>query len=71
MVPNYPDPPPFTLPDRDEVTQHEPPQIGVDAVPEHNDREWIGFANMGGGRVPDEHTWTSNPKQDQDDLSSQ
>ncbi|HEY3451148.1 MAG TPA: hypothetical protein VGK67_32620 [Myxococcales bacterium] len=69
MVPNYPDPPPFTLPDREDVTQ-EPPQVGYKAVPEHNDREWIGFENTGGGSIPASHTWTSNPKQLQDDLGS-
>ena len=69
MVPSYPEPPPFTLPDRREVTR-EPEQVGDDAVPEHNDREWIGFANTGGGSVPSGHRWTSNPKQLQDDLGA-
>jgi len=69
MIPSYPEPPPFTLPDRDEVTR-EAPQVGDNAVPENNDREWIGFGNMGGGYVPESHTWTSNPKQVQDDLGS-
>lgn len=69
MVPNYPEPPPFTIPDRDSVTR-EYPQVGDAWVPEHNDREWIGAGNQGGGYVPGAHRWTSNPKQDQDDLAN-
>ncbi|MBI5545754.1 MAG: hypothetical protein HY901_17840, partial [Deltaproteobacteria bacterium] len=60
---------PFTVPDRAAVSR-EPPEVGDACVPEHNDREWIGFDNMGGGYVPPDHSWTSNPKQVQDDLGS-
>ena len=70
MIPDYPEPQVFVVPpDREHVT-HEAPQHGDEAVPNHNDREWIDYHNMGGGHVPDDHHWTSNPKADQDDLAS-
>jgi hypothetical protein len=69
MAFDYPASPPFTLPRREAVT-HEPAQRGDACLPEHNDREWIGFANQGGGAVPDSHRWTSNPKQLQDSLGA-
>jgi hypothetical protein len=70
MDPLFPEPPPFTTTDdRREVTL-EPPQLGDDCSPEHNDREWIDWRNQGGGYVPEDHTWTSNPKQVQDDLGN-
>jgi len=71
MIPNYPEPPPFVVPpDREHVTL-EPPQLGGEWAPNHNDREYIDYQNMGGGYVPPDHHWTSNPKADQDDLSNQ
>lgn len=69
MVRNYPEPPPFTVPERDGVTR-EPRQVGTDWVPAHNDREWIGFENQGAGAIPSDYTWSSNPKQQQDDLGN-
>ena len=60
MVADYPEPLRFTF----------PREVGFDCVPLHNDREWIGFGNMGGGFIPPGHSWTSNPKQCQDDLGS-
>jgi hypothetical protein len=69
MATDYPEPPPFTLPSRESVT-HEPPQVGSECLPEHNDVEWIGFANQGGGEVPESHRWTSNPKELQDSLGA-
>ncbi len=71
MDPRFPDPPEFVVPDdRQEVTL-EPPQLGGDWDPIHNDREWIDYRNQGGGHVPEDHGWTSNPKQVQDDLGNQ
>ncbi len=61
--------PPFELPERQRVTL-EPPQLGYDAVPEHNDREWLAFENQGGGSLPEEHDWTSNPKERQDEIGA-
>jgi hypothetical protein len=71
MDPDYPAPPPFDVPeDRSLVTSGEPPQVGDDCVPGHNDREWIGYGDQGGGHVPEDYDWVSNPKQYQDDNSA-
>lgn len=70
MDPRFPEPPPFVVPlDRAAVTL-EPSPGGGACNPLHNDREWVGWVDQGGGFVPPEHAWTSNPKQAQDDLSA-
>jgi hypothetical protein len=70
MIPDYPEPPPFVVPlDREGITL-EPPQLGGECAPHHNDREYLDYRNTGGGYVPPTHHWTSNPKSDQDDLGS-
>ena len=57
--PDYPRPPPVPIPsDRRSITREEP-QVGV---------EWIGAEQQGGGFVPPDFEWTSNPKQIQEDL---
>lgn len=59
MIPDYPEPLPFVVPpDREHVTG-EPPQLGGE-----------DYRNLGGGFVPPDHRWTSNPKSDQDELAS-
>lgn len=67
MISNYPEPPPFDLPPRGDVTR-EPPQLGGQAAPEHNDREYLDLRHQGGGRLLHDFVWTSDPKQLQDDL---
>jgi len=62
--------PPFHIPVEREVVTREPSRHGDCWTPEHSDREWLGFANQGGGKVPESHWWTSNPKQRQDDLGA-
>ncbi len=64
----HPDPPsePFTLPeDRQAITQESEPG-GDHHDPHHQDVDWIGHHNQGGGHVPADFEWRSNPKQDQD-----
>ena len=53
-------------PDRQKVDQGEPAPDG--SRPVSADREWIGYAQQGGGSVPDDWMWPHSPKQDQDDL---
>jgi hypothetical protein len=68
MIPDYPEPPPFVLPAQRELATLEPSPLGSGWDRRFSDREWIGFANQGGGLVPAQHRWTSNPKQNQDEL---
>lgn len=52
-------------PDREKVDQGEHAADG--SRPMHADREWIGYAQQGGGHVPDDWMWPHSPKQDQDE----
>lgn len=53
-------------PDRAKIDQGEPAADG--SRPVFADREWIGYAQQGGGHVPDDFMWPHSPKQDQDDA---
>lgn len=68
-------PPPITLPplvpfvaqpDRTVVDQGEPAADG--SRPIDSDREWIGYAQQGGGKVPEDWSWPRSPKQAQDEA---
>ena len=52
-------------PDRAKIDQGEPSADG--SRPVFADREWIGYAQQGGGKVPDDFMWPHSPKQDQDE----
>lgn len=52
---------------RPRVTE-EPEPSGVHADPEFPDVSWLGRAQIGGGHVPDDYEWRSNPKEHQDEL---
>jgi hypothetical protein len=71
VLPDFPEPPPFVAPTRrEEVTgEPEPPASHTDA--QHEDLDWIGSAQQGGGHVPGDFEWTTNPKEDQDRLSTE
>jgi hypothetical protein len=56
-------------PNRPPVTG-EPEPSGTHPEPAHQDVDWVGSAQQGGGFVPPDYEWTSNPKQEQDELSS-
>lgn len=53
-------------PDRSKVDQGERAADG--ARPLHADREWIGYAQQGGGSVPADWSWGHSPKQEQDET---
>lgn len=60
---------PFVLPrDRPRIT-HEPDRTGQWS-PDFPDNDWIGFGNLGGGRVPADFRWNSNPKEEQERESA-
>lgn len=61
--------PDFVLPlNRPAVREGEPQRSASAADPRYPDNDWVGFRHQGGGKVPDDYTWTSNPKQDQDEA---
>lgn len=48
---------------REPITEeHEPG--GDHHDPHHQDVDWIGYAQQGGGRVPADFEWTTNPRHD-------
>jgi hypothetical protein len=57
---------PFVLPPRRELVTQEPDPGGrwSDQFP-----DMIGYKNQGGGKVPADFTWTTNPKQWQEELT--
>jgi hypothetical protein len=67
--PPMPKPPPLIpfvmLPERATIDHGEQAPDG--SKPLANDREWIGYANQGGGKVPDDWFWGDSPKQRQDE----
>ncbi|WNG43690.1 hypothetical protein F0U60_05950 [Archangium minus] len=71
MAITYPDHPletPFQVPpNRTEVTDEPEPQ-GSGYDPRFPDVSWIGTAQQGGGRVPEDYEWPTNPKEHQDEL---
>ncbi|PTL80045.1 hypothetical protein [Vitiosangium sp. GDMCC 1.1324] len=68
IIPDTPIEAPFVVPEnRPEVTE-EPEPRGTTSDPRFPDVSWDGWAQHGGGHVPEDYEWTSNPKQFQDDL---
>ena len=53
-------------PDRQKVDQGEVAPDG--SRPVSADREWIGYAQQGGGKVPEDWAWGHSPKQEQDEA---
>ena len=56
---------PFMLPEepREHICEGEPLPDGHHAAPEHQDVDWIGPANQGGGHVPDDYESRSPPRE--------
>jgi hypothetical protein len=68
ILPEQPIQAPFVVPaNRTEVTG-EPERKGTGYDPRFPDVSWDGTAQHGGGHVPEDYQWPSNPKQHQDDL---
>ncbi|MFZ5471231.1 MAG: hypothetical protein ACOZIN_17550 [Myxococcota bacterium] len=49
--------------DRTHITE-EPEPPGCHHDPRHQDVDWLGSAHQGGGGVPEEYEWTTNPRHD-------
>jgi hypothetical protein len=58
----------FRDPHRREEITLEPERSATALDPRYPDVDWIGYEAEGEGHVPDDYFWTSNPKQEQDDL---
>ena len=68
IIPDQPIETPFVAPtNRTEVTD-EPERRGSGYDPRFPDVSWDGTAQHGGGHVPEDYEWPTNPKQHQDDL---
>ncbi|MCE9669226.1 hypothetical protein LY474_15550 [Myxococcus stipitatus] len=63
LIPDHPLDTPFTLFDnRPEVTEEDDERFLTELV------SWDGRAQHGGGHIPEDYAWTSNPKERQDEL---
>lgn len=58
--------PRFTVPERSSVTG-EPPRVGQGLDPQYPDVSWVSQRNMGGGHVPEDLQWKTNPYQRRED----
>lgn len=64
----------ITLPDEPLETPFEVPENRPEVTGEPTDAfmkaqvSWDGWAEHGGGHVPEDYAWTSNPKERQDEL---
>ena len=59
---------PFVLPrDRSRITR-EPDSKGSRKTPLNPGLDWIGFQDRGGGKVPADLFWPTNPKQYQEEF---
>jgi hypothetical protein len=48
------------------IDEHGGSPAGTHVDPAFPDRDWIGRAQQGGGKVPDEQNWSFSPKENQD-----
>jgi hypothetical protein len=67
---DYPKVVPLAFPEDREPITGEPEPTGTRHQPFHGDIDWVGHANQGGGYVPEDYTWPTNPKQRQEEESS-
>lgn len=68
ILPENPLSAPFVVPaNRPEVTE-EPEPRGTGHDPRFPDVSWMGSAQHGGGRVPEDFHWSTDPKERQDEL---
>jgi hypothetical protein len=61
---------PFTVSAQREAITLAPEPRGSTHVPELPDQDWVGYAHQGGGHVPEDYVWPTNPKQHHDDQSA-
>jgi hypothetical protein len=67
ILPKEPISAPFVVPaNRQGVTDE--PEPGGTHDPRYPDVSWLGTAQHGGGRMPEDFQWTTDPKERQDEL---
>jgi len=60
---------PFAMPqDREAITGEPEPDSGHHD-PRYGGLDWIGWRNQGGGHVPEDYEWPTNPKERQERSS--
>jgi len=61
---------PFVVQTHRETVTGEPGPVGGRADPHYPDQEWLTHRQRGGGHVPGDYGWTTNPKQHQEETGS-
>jgi len=61
---------PFVVPKNRPRITREPESKGSKHTPLNPGIDWIGFFDRGGGKVPQDLEWTTNPKQYQEENGS-
>lgn len=68
-IPKKPIEAPFTVPSNREEVTGEPEPLRTRRDPRFPDVSWDGaHSTHGGGHVPEDYEWPSNPKQRQDEM---
>jgi hypothetical protein len=63
LLPDKPLPAPFTVPANRRAVTGEPTDAFM-----RGHVSWDGYGTHGGGHVPEDYAWPSNPKEHQDEL---
>jgi len=67
IMPKQPISTPFVVPANREAVTDEPERGGT-YDPRYPDVSWLGTAQHGGGRMPEDFQWPTDPKERQDEL---
>lgn len=61
---------PFVIPQNRSRITGEPDALGSKKHELNPGLDWIGFGNRGGGKVAEDLSWDTNPKQSQEELGA-
>jgi hypothetical protein len=59
---------PFVVPANRQAVTDEPERTRKGYDPQYPDVSWLGQEQYGGGRMPEDYEWPTNPKEKQDEL---
>jgi hypothetical protein len=65
-MPKQPIQEPFVAPANRQAVTDEPEPKGTGDDPRFPDVSWLGTEQYGGGRMPEDYEWPTNPKEKQD-----
>jgi hypothetical protein len=68
IMPKQPISAPFVVPTNRQAVTDEPDRRGAGFDPAYPDVSWLGTAQHGGGRMPEDFQWPTDPKERQDEL---